>query len=208
MPCTAKPAAGEVVPMPMEPLVVKFPLLVVVALPPIVRMVETYWVVLVALVVVAFQIERLVMVLVAWFTRSPPVSVERPVTESVPVAVIFAAERLPEKRPLPWTERSCEGEVVPMPTLPAPSMVRRSLVPRTDEEEILNLPPEAMSVPMVQLDIAAARPETVLDAVKVSIGEPAAVELAVYSVRRLDGVVVPMPTAAPEIVPVAVVVSA
>ena len=47
-----------------------------------------------------------------------------------------------------------------------------------------------------------------LDAVKVSIGEPAAVELAVQSVRRLDGVVVPMPTAAPEIVPVAVVVSA
>ena len=58
----------------------------------------------------------------------------------------------------PATESIAYGEVVPMPTFPAPSMTKRSFVPRTVEEEILNLPPEAMSVPMVQLDIAAARP--------------------------------------------------
>ena len=40
-----------------------------------------YWFVLVALVVVAFQSERFVMVLEAWFTRMPPVNVARPVTE-------------------------------------------------------------------------------------------------------------------------------
>ena len=85
-------AHGEVVPTPIVPLVMKFPLLVVVALPPMVRIDETYWLVLVALVVVAFQSERFVMVLVAWFTRMPPVNVARPVTESVPVAVRLAAE--------------------------------------------------------------------------------------------------------------------
>ena len=37
---------------------------------------------------------------------------------SVPVAVMLAAERLLEKSALPWTERSCEGEVVPSPTEP------------------------------------------------------------------------------------------
>src|SRR3989344_3193202 len=107
---------------------------------------------------------------------------------------MLAAVRSPLKSPLPWTERSWEGEVVPMPTFPAPSITKRSLVPRTVEEEILNLPPEAMSVPMVQLDIARGRPVTVLDAAKVSCGEPAAVELAVYSVRRVLGVVVPTPS--------------
>ena len=34
------------------------------------------------------------------------------------VAVMLAAERLLEKSALPWTERSCEGEVVPSPTEP------------------------------------------------------------------------------------------
>ena len=38
--------------------------------------------------------------------------------EAVPVAVRFASERLPEKRPLPWTERVEPGVVVPMPTFP------------------------------------------------------------------------------------------
>ena len=42
----------------------------------------------VAFVLVAFQSERLVTVLEALLTRMPPVSVARPVTESVPVAVI------------------------------------------------------------------------------------------------------------------------
>ena len=45
-------------------------------------------------------------------------SVVSPVTLRVPVAIKFASDTLPEKRPLPWTERSDAGEVVPMPTLP------------------------------------------------------------------------------------------
>ena len=115
LPCTESRAVGEVVPMPTEPLVVKFPLLVVVALPPIVNGRD----VLVRACGVGcrgVQSERFVMVLEALLTRMPPVNVARPVTESVPVAVMLAAERLPEKRPLPWTESACEGEVVPMPT--------------------------------------------------------------------------------------------
>jgi len=36
---------------------------------------------------------------------------------SVPVAVTFAAERLPERSALPCTEKSADGEVVPIPML-------------------------------------------------------------------------------------------
>lgn len=39
-------------------------------------------------------------------------------SETVPEAMILAAIMLPEKRPLPSTESACEGDVVPMPTLP------------------------------------------------------------------------------------------
>ena len=46
------------------------------------------------------------------------VSVVSPVTLRVPVALIFAAKILPEKNAFPCTERSCEGEVVPIPTNP------------------------------------------------------------------------------------------
>ena len=71
----------------------------------------------VAFVLVAFQSERLVTVLEALLTEDA--ARECSGTETVvPVAVRLAAEMLPEKRPLPWTERSCEGEVVPMPTFP------------------------------------------------------------------------------------------
>lgn len=56
------------------------------------------------------------------------------------------------------------GEEVPMATLPLPSMTRRSLVPITDEDAILNLPLSARSSPMDQLVMAGLRPETVLDA--------------------------------------------
>jgi len=86
---------GVEVPMPMEPFVVKVPFEVVVALPPTQRLFET---------------ERLVV--------EALVNVETPETESVPVAVRLAAERLPEKRPLPCTESACEGVVEPIPTLP------------------------------------------------------------------------------------------
>jgi hypothetical protein len=44
--------------------------------------------------------------------------VERPLTLRVPVAVMFPAERLPETRAFPWTERAWDGEVVPIPTFP------------------------------------------------------------------------------------------
>ena len=37
---------------------------------------------------------------------------------SVPVAVMFAAVRFPEKRPLPWTANVPAGDVVPTPTVP------------------------------------------------------------------------------------------
>ncbi len=38
--------------------------------------------------------------------------------EAVPVAVSVANERFPERSSLPWTESTCEGEVVPTPMLP------------------------------------------------------------------------------------------
>ena len=44
---------------------------------------------------------------------------------TVPVAVRFASERLPEKSALPWRERSEDGVVVPMPTLPEALIVKR-----------------------------------------------------------------------------------
>ncbi len=49
-------------------------------------------------------------------------AVEVPVTVSVEVAVMPATERLPEMSALPWTARVAEGEVVPMPRLPALSI--------------------------------------------------------------------------------------
>ena len=66
-----------------------------------------------------------------------------------------------------------------MPTLPAPSITKRSLVPMTEEEDILNLPRSAISVPILQLVMARVLPATVLEAEKTSWGEPAAVEEAV-----------------------------
>lgn len=51
-----------------------------------------------------------------------------PLTVNVPVAVIFATlEMFPEKRALPWTARSWEGEVVPMPKNPFESNRAASL---------------------------------------------------------------------------------
>ena len=55
-------------------------------------------------------------------TPAPGAIVE---TVSVPVAVRLAAETLPLKSPLPWTERSCEGEVEPRPRLPDELRFRR-----------------------------------------------------------------------------------
>ena len=50
----------------------------------------------------------------------PPRSVVTPVTASVPVAVTFAPDTFPEKSPLPWTDNTCDGEVVPRPKSPEP----------------------------------------------------------------------------------------
>ena len=57
--------------------------------------------------------------LVAW--RKPvreDASVVVPETFNVPIAVIFAAVKLPLKYPFPATSNLFEGEEVPMPTLP------------------------------------------------------------------------------------------
>ena len=78
LPFTDKSPHGEVEPTPMLPLVVKLPFEVVVALPPTQRLFET---------------ERLVV--------EALVNVETPETESVEVAVMLAAERLPEMSALP-----------------------------------------------------------------------------------------------------------
>src|SRR3989344_9118102 len=63
---------------------------------------------------------------------------ERPVRLMVPVAVRPATERLPESRPLPCTERSREGEVVPIPTNPPLVTIRFVAV----EEPMTNEGPE------------------------------------------------------------------
>src|ERR1700693_3058367 len=71
--------------------------------------------VVVAWLVVALSAVKLPSVEDA-LVRSPPVRVARLVTERVPVAVMFAAVRLPEKSALPTTDNSANGDVVPMPT--------------------------------------------------------------------------------------------
>jgi hypothetical protein len=107
-----------------------------------------------------------------WFAVSeeapvPPEEMGSAVAKAmVPVAVRPATDRLPLTSAFPWTERSVAGEVVPMPTFPAPSITSRSAVPTTEEEEILNLPKSATSVPMVQLVSAGVLPATVLEAEK------------------------------------------
>jgi len=58
-------------------------------------------------------------------TLSVDERVVAPETVSVPVAVMFAAVRLPLKNPFPATERVANGEVVPMPMLPPFRTVNR-----------------------------------------------------------------------------------
>ncbi len=59
-------------------------------------------------------------------------SVVLPVTDSVPVAVMLLAVRLPLKNPLPATESVAKGEVVPMPTLPPEEILK--YVDKLDED--------------------------------------------------------------------------
>ena len=60
--------------------------------------------------------------------RAPPI-------EAVPVAMRLASVRFPEKRPLPCTESTCVGEVVPRPKLPEASKRARSV----GVEPVLNI---------------------------------------------------------------------
>jgi hypothetical protein len=46
------------------------------------------------------------------------------VVVAVPVAKRFARVRLPEKRPLPWTDKRLAGVDVPTPMLPVPPGVK------------------------------------------------------------------------------------
>ena len=81
-------------------------------------------------------------------------NVERPPTVSDEVAVIAAAEMFPENNPFPWTESICEGDVVPMPTLPP-------LVAKYAEPVLLitvvDAPPFAEKRPEVTVDDAFER---------------------------------------------------
>ena len=65
-----------------------------------------------------------------------------------------------------------------MPTLPLPSITNLSLIPMTDELDILNLPLSLESVPMAQLFKALFRFATVLEAENTSWGELAALDPA------------------------------
>ena len=56
-----------------------------------------------------------------------------------------------ENPTVPVTLRVRQGEVVPIPTLPFPSIVSLSLVPSAVELAILNLPASEISMPIVQL---------------------------------------------------------
>ena len=100
---------------------------------------------------------------------------------TVPVAVKLARETLPEKRPLPWTERSEAGVVVPMPTLP-------SVVAKYAE-------------PVEPICVVEAYPSVVSP---VTLRVPVAIKLAretlpekrplPWTESLVAGVVVPMPT--------------
>jgi hypothetical protein len=76
----------------------------------------------------------------------PEEKVARPLIAAVPVAVRLAAERFPEKRPLPWTESAWEGVLVPIPTFPLLS--------------IFSLWFPAPSARMMLLAVVEARPVT------------------------------------------------
>ena len=98
--------------MPTLPLVVKFPLAVVVALPPTQRLFATE----------RFEVEALEKEV-------------RPVMERVPVAVMLVAVRLPPKNPLPLTERLVKGLDVPIPTFP---LARTEKSDAPEDEATLN----------------------------------------------------------------------
>src|SRR3990167_9371450 len=80
-----------------------------------------------------------------------PASVDTPSTVRVEVACTpLPTNSSPEIYPLPSTDRSADGEVEAMPTLPAPSITNRSLVPNAVELAILNFPPSEISRPAIQ----------------------------------------------------------
>src|SRR3989338_4973178 len=80
-----------------------------------------------------------------------PASVDNPSTVRVEVACTpLPTKSSPEMYPFPSTESNADGEVEAMPTLPAPSITNRSLVPNAVELAILNFPPSEISRPTIQ----------------------------------------------------------
>src|SRR3990167_3980472 len=99
---------------------------------------------------------------------------------------MLAAVKFSLKNPLPATLNNAKGLVVPMPTLPLPLMTNLSVVPRAVEEAIENLPLDT-SYPIVHAPAVAPPENSNADLV------------AEYILKRLFGVVVPMPTLPPVI---------
>jgi hypothetical protein len=132
----AKRDEGDVVPTPTTPpAVAKY-----VKPDEVKAVVEAYGkteaVLPVAVYLVAWSVEELVM----------------PLTVSVPEAVRLAAVRFPEKRPLPWTPRVPAGEVVPMPTFEAKYALRVVVAPPETVR-----PPACVPLPIVE-EAKAVRP--------------------------------------------------
>ena len=74
----------------------------------------------------------------------------------------FAAIRLPEKRPLPWTEKLVEGAVVPTPTLPCEKYETPFAPPLPPRPGVnTRLPPavEPPSVPPLEAEMERFVPE-------------------------------------------------
>ena len=97
--------------------------------------------------------------------------------------LITPEEFIVKRSPGP-TVKSAVGDESPIPTKPLPLMVSLSFVPKTEDEEILNLAASESSIPIVHF---SAEPETVLN----SMAESAAF---LKIVSAWFGAVVPMPT--------------
>ena len=107
-------------------------------------------------------------------------------TQRLLFAVELALVVSPLKATVPFTENVRHGLVVPIPTLPAPSITNRSFVPRAEDEAILNFAASESSTPMVHFSFA---PVTVENSIAASAA-------FAKMVSFWFGVVVPMPTLA------------
>ena len=82
-------------------------------------------------------------------TFTPSVLRRKPILPAFPVVPTVIWPFVPHT---PCTSSAEVGVLVPIPTLPLPSMTKRSLVPSAVEDEILNLYPSLASCPIVQFD--------------------------------------------------------